>query len=284
MKQSKFSVKISTIIITLLALLLAFTTLFPYLFTIVASLRKGADIYTGSVRLEDLTLGAYHRLFFGMTADEGVNLLNWLTNTLFYAVTVTVLMLAISALGGYALARMEFPLKNLWFSLILVVMMIPVQITMIPKYIMITRLMGWSNSYIGLIVPFLFSPYFTFMMRQFFLSFPKDLEEAAIIDGLGRFGVFIRVVIPLSKAPTLSAGILIFMGYWGSYLWPKLLISDAKKFVLNQGLASLMGSKYVNAPSFRMAAAVVATIPLIVLFAILQKQFMASITSSGIKG
>ena len=284
MKKMKFSVSPSVLFTTLIALVLVAATLYPYLFTIVASFRKGADIYSTHIRFEDFSLGAYKRLFFGMTADEGVHLMRWITNTLVYSVIVTLLTLITSCLGGYALARMEFPLKNLWFILILAVMMIPSQITMIPKFIMITRVMGWGNSFVGLIVPFILSPYFTFMMRQFFLSFPKELEEAAIIDGLGRFGVFSRIVLPLSKAPTLSAGILIFMGTWGAYLWPKLLISDAQKYVLNQGLASLMGSKYVNAPSFRMAAAVVATVPLIVLFALLQKQFMASITSSGIKG
>ncbi len=268
----------------ILSLIFAVITLYPYLFTIMASLRKGSDIYSMTFSLDNLSLAAYGTLLFGNQTDNAVNLVSWFMNTVVVATSVTALTLIIVSAGGYALARMEFPLKKVWFTMLLMVMMIPVQITLVPKYIMISKFLGLSNNLMGLIFPFIFSAYFTFMMRQFFLSFPKDLEEAAEIDGLTRVGVFFRIVIPLSKAPLISAGILVFMGQWNSYIWPKLLIQNNNSYLLSQGLASMMGNKYANMASTRMAAAIITTLPLLILFFTMQKHFMASVVGSGVKG
>lgn len=273
-----------TIIFTIIAIGFAFISIYPYLFSLIASLRKGMDVYSSGWKLSDLSLYAYNKIFFGIKSDESIQLMRWMGNTAFVSIVSTLLTLLVASLGGYALARIEFPGKKFWFALILGVMMIPGQITLIPKYIMIAKFLGWTNSYTGLIVPFLFSAYFTFMMRQFFLSFPKEVEEAAILDGMSRIGVFFKMVLPLSKAPLLSAGILIFMGSWGSYLWPKLLINKMPKYMLSQGMTVMMGGRYTATPSVQMATAIVSTLPLIVIFMIFQKQFIGSIAKTGSKG
>ncbi|WML48309.1 carbohydrate ABC transporter permease [Neobacillus sp. PS3-34] len=283
-KKSKIIYQTVTIIFTLIAIIFAILTLYPFIFSVIASLRKGLDVYSSGWSFSDLTLYSYKKIIFGFSDEESVKLTTWLLNTAFVSIVTTLLTLLVSALGGYALARIEFPGKKTWFALILGVMMIPGQITLIPKYIMIANFFGWTNSYTGLIVPFIFSAYFTFMMRQFFLSFPKEVEEAAILDGMSRMGVFFNMVLPLSKAPMLAAGILIFMGSWGSYLWPKILISKMPMYLISQGMTVMMGGRYTSTPSVQMATAIVSTLPLILLFVIFQKHFMGSIAKTGTKG
>jgi multiple sugar transport system permease protein len=241
-------------------------------------------VYSTGWSFSDLTLYSYKKILFGISDEESIQLTRWMLNTAYVSIATTLLTLLISALGGYALARIEFPFKGTWFAIILGVMMIPGQITLVPKYIMIANFFGWTNDYMGLIVPFIFSAYFTFMMRQFFLSFPKDVEEAAILDGMSRIGVFFKMVLPLSKAPLLAAGILIFMGTWGSYLWPKILISKMPMYLISQGMTVMMGGRYTATPSVQMATAIVSTLPLILIFIIFQKHFMGSIARTGTKG
>ncbi|MDP4147204.1 MAG: carbohydrate ABC transporter permease [Bacillota bacterium] len=283
-KRSKTIYQAVTVIFTLIAIIFAVITLYPFIFSVIASLRKGFDVYSSGWSIKDLSLYAYKKVFFGFSDEESVQLPTWLLNTAFVSIVTTLLTLLVSALGGYAMARVEFPGKKMWFALILGVMMIPGQITLIPKYIMIANFFGWTNSFTGLIIPFIFSPYFTFMMRQFFLSFPKEVEEAAILDGMSRVGVFFNMVLPLSKAPMLAAGILIFMGSWGSYLWPKILISKMPMYLISQGMTVMMGGRYTSTPSVQMATAIVSTLPLILLFVIFQKHFMGSIAKTGSKG
>lgn len=283
-KRSAFAYKTVTIIFTIAAIIFAIGSLYPYFFSLIASLRKGLDVYSGGWTLSDLTLYAYKKVLFGFSDDESIKLVRWMGNTAFVSLSSTLLTLLISSMGGYALARIEFPSKKIWFALMLGVMMVPGQITLIPKYIIIAKFLGWTDSYVGLIVPFVFSAYFTFMMRQFFLSFPKEVEEAAILDGMSRMGVFFKMVLPLSKAPLLAAGTLVFMGSWGSYLWPKLLISKMPKYMISQGMTVMMGGRYTSTPSVQMATAIICTLPLIILFIIFQKQFIGSIAKTGSKG
>lgn len=283
-KRSKFIYHVVTVIFTLAAFIFAVITLYPFIFSLIASLRKGLDVYSTGWSFSDLTLYSYKKILFGFSDDESIQLMRWMLNTAFVSITTTLLTLLVSALSGYALARIEFPGKGAWFAIILGVMMIPGQITLVPKYIMIANFFGWTNDYMGLIIPFIFSAYFTFMMRQFFLSFPKEVEEAAILDGMSRIGVFFRMVLPLSKAPLLAAGILIFMGTWGSYIWPKILISKMPMYLISQGMTVMMGGRYTSTPSVQMATAIVSTLPLILLFVIFQKHFMGSIARTGSKG
>ena len=284
-RRSAMVYKVFTIAFTLVAIGLAVITLYPYLFSLIASLRKGFNIYSFQFRFSDLTTYAYERILFGLKDYEtGITIWRWMLNSLILSASTTLLTLLFSSMGGYALARMEFAGKKAWFAAILAVMMIPGQITLVPKYIMIVRGLEWGNSYTGLIVPFLFSAYYTFMMRQFFLSFPKELEEAAIMDGMGRIGIFVKMLLPLSKAPLLAAGTLLFMGSWGSYLWPKLLLQKQELYPISVGMTLMMNSKSKPAPSIPIAAAIITMLPLLILFIIFQRYFMESIANTGSKG
>lgn len=284
-RRNRILYRVAGIIMAVAALAFVVIDLYPYLFSVLASLRGGNDVYSGGWKLSDLTLYAYNRILFDVRANEQLNLPGWMANSALVAVTTTAFTLLFCSLAGYALARLEFRGKKFWFSMILAVMMVPGQVTMISKYILITKVFGWFNTYTGLIVPFLFSPYYTFMMRQFFLSFPKEIEEAAIMDGMSRFGVFTKMVLPLSKSPLMTAGILLFMGSWGSYLWPKLLIASSDKFMIQQGMTFLMDKKaYGSAPAIPIAASIVTMLPLLILFTIFQKQIMLSVANTGSKG
>lgn len=284
-RRSAIVYKMFTVLFTLVAIVFAIITLYPYLFSIIASLRRGFNIYTFKFNLSDLTTYAYERLLLGLKDYEsGVQIGRWMLNSFILSTVTTLLTLLFSSMGGYALARIEFAGKKAWFAAILAVMMIPGQITLVPKYIMIVRGLGWGNTYTGLIVPFLFSAYYTFMMRQFFLSFPKELEEAAIMDGMGRIGIFVKMLLPLSKAPLLAAGTLLFMGSWGSYLWPKLLLQKQELYPISLGMTLMMNSKYKTAPSIPIAAAIITMLPLLIFFIIFQRYFMESIANTGSKG
>lgn len=284
-RHNRVLYRVAGIVMAVAALAFVVIDLYPYLFSVIASLRGGNDVYSGGCKLSDLTLYAYKRILFDVRANEQLNLPRWMGNSALVAFTTTGFTLLFCSLAGYALARLEFRGKKFWFSTILAVMMVPGQVTMISKYILITKVFGWFNTYTGLIVPFLFSPYYTFMMRQFFLSFPKEIEEAAIMDGMSRFGVFTKMVLPLSKSPLMTAGILLFMGSWGSYLWPKLLIASSDKFLIQQGMTFLMDKKaYGSTPAIPIAASIVTMLPLLILFTIFQKQIMMSVANTGSKG
>ena len=284
-RRSAIVYKVFTVAFTLAAVVLAVVTLYPYFFSVIASLRKGFNIYSFRFKFSDLTPYAYERILFGLKDYEtGITIWKWMLNSLILSASTTLLTLLFSSMGGYALARIEFAGKKAWFAAILAVMMIPGQITLVPKYIMIVRGLEWGNSYTGLIVPFLFSAYYTFMMRQFFLSFPKELEEAAIRDGMGRIGIFVKMLLPLSRAPLLAAGTLLFMGSWGSYLWPKLLLQKQEMYPISVGMTLMMNSKYKAAPSIPIAAAIITMLPLLILFIIFQRYFMESIANTGSKG
>lgn len=284
-RRNRILYRLAGIVMAVAALAFVVIDLYPYIFSVIASLRGGNDVYSGGWKLSDLTLYAYRRILFDVRANEQLNLPQWMANSALVAVTTTAFTLLFCSLAGYALARLEFRGKKFWFSTILAVMMVPGQVTMISKYILITKVFGWFNTYTGLIVPFLFSPYYTFMMRQFFLSFPKEIEEAAIMDGMSRFGVFTKMVLPLSKSPLMTAGILLFMGSWGSYLWPKLLIASSDKFMIQQGMTFLMDKKaYGSTPAIPIAASIVTMLPLLILFTIFQKQIMMSVANTGSKG
>ena len=203
-------------------------------------------------------------------------------NTILVTVTTLVAMTLIASLAAYAFARMEFPGKNVIFALLLVVYMVPPQMTMIPKYMMITKL-GWVDTLAGIVVPNIFSVYTMFMLRQFFVSVPKELDEAAKLDGCSFFGIFWRVDLPLIRNGLIAITVLNLLWSWNNLLWPLIATSTDKMRVLSVAIATLNnsdGSQY----QLLMAAGVLAVLPMLVIYAICQEYFMDGIMSSGVKG
>ncbi len=207
----------------------------------------------------------------------------YILNSLLIAVTVVVGQLLTTSMGAYAFSRLRFPGRDRLFLLYLATMMIPSQVTLVPLYVMVSKV-GWVDNYLALIVPNLFSVYLTFLLRQFFLSIPTELEDAAKIDGAGYFRTYATIFLPLSQPALATCGLLAFMGSWTSFLWPLIVIRTREYRTVPIGLAALQQERgYIDYPQL-MAGSVMAILPIFILFLSLQRFFIESIALTGLKG
>ncbi|WP_411334045.1 carbohydrate ABC transporter permease [Metabacillus indicus] len=190
----------------------------------------------------------------------------------------------VSAFVAYGFARFNFPGKNIWFFILLSTIMLPGEITMIPVFIMFSKI-GWIDTFYPLIVPAFFGgqAVFIFLLRQFFASIPKELEESALIDGASRFQIFYRIFLPLSKPALITIALFSFQGSWNDLLGPLMYLNSSDKFTLQLGLAMFNGMTKVEWGPL-MAASLLVLIPTIAIFFSLQKYFVEGITVTGIKG
>lgn len=218
--------------------------------------------------------------FIGLFA--GSDVLLWLLNTTVVSVTAIVSHIVLCSLAGYGFARLQFRGKSFGFFAILATIMIPIQLLMIPTYILFARI-GLIDSLGAAIVPWLASAFGIFLMRQFFLSLPAELEEAAMLDGATRLQIFFRVVLPLAKPAIATLAIFTLLSSWNDLVWPLIAINNDGAFTLQLGLANFQGTRRTQW-SLLMAGNVVATLPLILFFLVAQKQFVATMTFSGLKG
>lgn len=204
-------------------------------------------------------------------------------NSLVVAFWVVLSTLFFSALAGYGFAKFDFPGKTLCFLLVLSTLMIPFQILLIPLYVLVHSF-GWTNNYLGLIVPGALSAFGVFLMRQFCLTLPDELLDAARIDGAGEVGIFLRIVLPLLKPPLASLAIITFLGSWNNFLWPLIVVNRGDLFTLPVGMTVF--SQPLRAPywTYIMAVSTVATLPVIIVFLALQKYFIQGVVLSGMKG
>jgi multiple sugar transport system permease protein len=221
--------------------------------------------------------------FTSIFNDKSLPVVNWFLNSLLIAFLFTAAILIIDSLAGYAYARLEFPGKNLLFGLMLATLVMPGIMFLIPNYITVSRL-DWIGTIQGVIAPGLSGVFGVFFMRQFFQSLPKELEEAAYIDGAGIWRTFVSVILPLSKGPIITLGIITFLTSWNDFLWPLLILGgDRKALTLPVGLATLQG-QYTFDYGKLMAGALVLTVPVLILYAIFQRYIIRSISMTGIKG
>lgn len=203
-------------------------------------------------------------------------------NSIFVSLLITAGQVMTSSMAAYAFARLRFPGRDKIFFGYLATMMVPGAVTMIPVFILL-RYLGWIDSYKALIMPGIFTAYGTFMLRQFFLTLPKDLEDAAKIDGCSYFGIFWKIILPLSQPALATLTTFTFMGSWMNFMWPLIVINTQDKFTLPIGLAyfqSLHGTDW----TLLMAASVMMILPILLLFAFNQRFFVEGIKLSGIKG
>ena len=205
-------------------------------------------------------------------------------NTVFVTIMVTVGQLFTCSLGGFAFARLQFPGRNKLFIGYLATLMIPFPVIMIPLFITM-RYIGWVDSLKALIVPGLFSAWGTFLMRQFMLGIPKDLEDAAKIEGCSFWGLYWRIILPLCKPVLATLGIFTFMGTWNEFLWPLIMINSIPKKTLPLGLVMFQTRLAAETPwHLIMAAACFTVLPILVLFIIGQKYYVRGIVTTGMKG
>jgi len=205
-----------------------------------------------------------------------------LRNTLIVSICCVVGTILSCSLVAYGLSKIDWKGRNTLFIIILATMMLPAQVTMIPVFTIFVRL-HWVNTFLPLIVPsFLGTPFFIFLLRQFFLGIPRELSEAAKLDGCGDFGIYRRIVMPLSKPALATVGLFTFMGAWNDFLGPLIYLLDETKYTLSLGLAMFTG-QYGNEYGMLMAVSTVVTVPIIVLFFFTQRTFIQGMTMSGIK-
>ena len=208
---------------------------------------------------------------------------NQLKNTLIVCIFSVIGTLLSSSLVAYGLSKIEWKGRNLLFMILLSTMMLPYQVVMVPVFAIFVWL-GWVDTFLPLIVPtFLGNAFFIFLLRQFFLTIPKDLSEAAKLDGCSEFDIYRRIIVPLSKPALAMVGLWTFMGAWNEFLLPLIYLPDERKYTLSLGLAMFLG-QYGNEYGMLMAVSTVITIPIIILFFFTQRTFIQGITMSGIKG
>jgi multiple sugar transport system permease protein len=205
----------------------------------------------------------------------------YLANTFLVSLARTAGVLVTSSLAGYAFARLRFPGRDAIFLAYLGTIMVPGQVTMIPSFI-IMRELGWLDTYLALIIPFLFSPFATFLMRQYFLTLPRSLEDAAAIDGAGLFTAFRRIALPLAKPALATVAVFTFLTSWNDFLWPLIVTNSQDVRVVSVGLTEFQDLYYTDWPLL-MAASLVAVLPVLVLYVFAQRYFVTGIATSGIR-
>ena len=206
----------------------------------------------------------------------------WIFNSTYIVVLAVAGRLVFTSMAAYAFARLRFPGRDWIFYVMLTALMVPEEVTLIPGFVLIREL-GWYDSHWALIVPKMSDVLAIFLLRQFFLSIPRELEDAARIDGASYVQVFTKIVLPLSKSALAVVGVLGFMDVWNSFLWPLVMIDSNSKFTLPVGLQFLNSAHSTDWPSL-MAGNVIGLVPVVVVYLVAQKYFVEGITMSGLKG
>jgi len=280
-RSQRLSLEPAKIISTVILVVGALAALVPFLWMVSTSLKTRAEVFAYPPILisPNLRWENYVRVF------EAFPFARYALNTATIAVTVTVFHTLTSAMAAYAFARLEFPGRDRLFLMYLGTMMLPGLVTLIPAYIMMTdKFLGWIDTYKPLIIPAsLGGAFSTFLVRQFFLTLPRDLEDAAHMDGASPVHVFFRLTLPLSKPVLATIAVFSFMGKWNDFLWPLLMINTPEKQTLTIGLAAMQGRWNTRWPEL-MAGTLMSVIPILVLLVFFQRYFEEGIAMTGLKG
>ena len=256
--------------------------MFPLIWMIVSSFKDDAMIFSDITSLKAFLPAFKEDIFFNYKEVLAkLPLIKAMLNSLSYIVVIIALGLIVNSMAGYAFARLKFPKKNLFFSLILAVMIIPGQTVMLPQFSIIYKL-GLSNSYLALILPAIASPMYIFLFRQNFMGIPESIEEAAKLDGASAVRTFFQLIVPLAKPVYAIVSILVFIACWNDFVWPVMVISDNSKQTIQMALSSLFSIQPVNYGNV-MAGLTLVTIPVLIIFLSLQKYYVAGIASTGAK-
>jgi multiple sugar transport system permease protein len=262
---------------TLLSLI-ALLFLLPIIWMVLSALKPSAEVFTvppkpfGSEIMFSNFVDAWNYLPFG----------RFILNTIFVAAVGTAITLVASALSGYAFARLNFRFRGGLFVLYLSTLIVPQEVIVIPMFLIMKQL-GWVNSYQALILPWAFTAFGTFLLRQFFITVPKELEEAAKLDGCGHIRILSRIFVPVSAPALAVLAVFTFITYWNSFLWPLITISDTNKMTVPLGLQLFLGQQGQRW-ELLMAASTIAMVPTIVLVLALQKYLVRGIALSGLGG
>ena len=259
--------------------LLALLFLAPVYWMISTSLKPEADTIAQPVQWIPAhpTLANYADV---LNSPDG-NILRWTWNSLYVASVFTVLHLILCTLTAYPLARMRFPGRNTWFWFILSSLMIPGIVTLVPTYLMMIQF-NWINSYQSLIWPGISGVFGVFLLRQFFVGIPKELEEAARLDGANSLQVLRHVILPLAVPALVTLGVFAFMGSWNNFLWPSFVVTDPDKMTLPVGITTF-SQRYVTDYGKLMASTALAAVPVLLAYLLAQRYLVAGLATSGLK-
>ena len=268
---------VNKLIIYAVLFVMAFIMLVPFAWMILTAVKTNQE----SVSVDPFFIFPQGKWNWGnfATVWESYNFLVLYKNTLLMIVLRIVCACLTATMAGYAFGRLRFPGRNFMFSLILVQMMIPVQIFIIPQYLMVSKL-GWMNTTMGLLFPGLVTAFGTYLLKTGYQGLPKDLEEAASIDGANVGQRFLQIMMPLTRSSLVSLGIFTALFAFKDLMWPMIVCTNAATTTLSAGLAKMQG-QYTSEYPTMMAAAVLAVVPMVVVYLIFQKQFVEGIATSG---
>ncbi|ATG55757.1 sugar ABC transporter permease [Brachybacterium ginsengisoli] len=258
-----------------IGVVLALLTVFPLVWMVMGSVKTPEEVNSPSLIPSTVTFENYVYVF------SQVPFARYLFNSFFISSAITVLALWFHSMAAYALARLDFPGRERIFLAIFATMLVSAPVTIIPTFI-IVRTLGMVDNYAGLIVPAIFNAFGIFLLRQFYISLPDELEEAALVDGASYWTIYWRIVLPLSR-PILSAlAVFFFLANWNSFVWPMTVTSDPRLRVVQLGIQSFQ-QQYAADWNYILAASTVAALPTLAIFFVFQKQIVASIKTSGLK-
>jgi multiple sugar transport system permease protein len=274
--------KVGKIVFHATFIILSFIMIYPFIWAITSSFKTTAQLYNGNpfdIMPNPFTVYNYQR------AMEMLPILRFVLNSLILSTFVPILQIVIASMAAYSFARLEFKGKNIVFLLLLSTLMIPGHVTLIPNFI-IMRVLHWIDRYVALIIPPLVNGqniFNIFFMRQYFLSIPKDLDDAAIIDGCSRFKVFSSILMPNAKPALATIAIFSFTSKWNEFLWPMIVMNSYEKMPIQVGLSYLKVAASTNRGEL-LAGSVIAIIPTIIVFLSFQKYFIKTVVNTGLGG
>lgn len=257
----------------------ACATIYPFVWMISASFKPLKEIVGGSLTLfsENMSFDNYKYIFGRSSLFP-----RWFLNSLIIATIGTIVNVFINSMAGYSLARLSFPGRDKIYFLLLSLMMVPGQVLLIPNYLIMQKF-GMLDSFSALILPAAANIGNIFMMRQFFVNFPGDVEEAASIDGLGRYSRFFRICMPLARPTIATQAIFVFMGFWNEFTKPMLYIKTASKYTLTLGLQTFQSQNAGTMWHQVMAAACISVFPIVIIYLIFNKYFLVGVRMDGEK-
>ncbi len=264
------------------SLLIAVIFITPFIWIWSAAFKKEAEIFASFYPLTFYTFfpkspTVDNFIYIFSTISFGRNILN----SLIVAVAVTGSVLAVNSLAAFAFARLHFPFRNIILVVLISTMFLPFEVSMLPMFL-ISKGLGLYNSYAAMIVPWIGLPFGIFLLRQFFLNIPRDLDDAAVIDGCSTLGIYRHVILPNSKPALITLGLIQFLWSWDSFFWPLITVEDRSKQVIQVAIATLMDPEYLKwGPMF--AAVTVAALPIIILFLLVQRYYVQGLVMTGMK-
>ncbi|WP_030452974.1 carbohydrate ABC transporter permease [Herbidospora cretacea] len=271
-------------------------TVFPFYWMIRTALTPAADLFRDSTALwpSNPTLINFTRVLGLVSSEEAraaggsgaeIDFVLYTANSLVYSGLIAVVQTLCCAMAGYAFARLRFPGRDLVFGVIVAALMVPPIFTLLPNFVLVKQL-GLVNTFPGLVLPsLLMTPFAVFFLRQFFLSIPRDVEEAATLEGIGRWGMFWRIVLPMSRGPLITIGLTTIVWSWKDYLWPLLVGKAEETRVLTVGLGVFLQQSPNRAPDWTglMAGSVLSVVPVLLLLVFLGRRLVQSLNFSGMK-